>query len=145
MEVFDNFFNFGINRAFCVVHCPSTQVLSCSESAWKNQAIKVGNIQSKNCRIMCCKRASGLQIKQKIKTGRNYKLNHIKSLLYSRYYGEACSEWRNPSLRLSAWATQLRRNIAAVATVCRFDQPGNRTHTYRVDNDVFDITTTARL
>ena len=38
----------------------------------------------------------------------------IKSLLYSRYYAEACKEWRGPSSRLSAWATQLRRNVAAV-------------------------------
>ena len=40
----------------------------------------------------------------------------IKSSLYSRYYAEACNEWRGSSLRLSAWATQLRRNVAAVAS-----------------------------
>ena len=39
----------------------------------------------------------------------------IKSL-YSRYYAEACNEWWGPSPRLSAWTTQLRRNIAAVAS-----------------------------
>ena len=44
--------------------------------------------------------------------------NPVKFLLYSRYYAEACNEWRGPSPRLSAWATQLRRNIAAVATQC---------------------------
>ena len=39
------------------------------------------------------------------------------------------SEWRGPTPRLSAWATQLRRNVAAV--VCRwlycvrFDRRGN--------------------
>ena len=40
----------------------------------------------------------------------------IKSSFYSRYYAEACNELRGPSPRLSAWATQLRRNVAAVAS-----------------------------
>ena len=42
--------------------------------------------------------------------------NQIKSSLYSPYYAEACNEWRGPSLQLSAWATQLRRNVATVAS-----------------------------
>ena len=54
-------------------------------------------------------------------------LSQIKSSLYSRYYAEACNEWRGPSPRLSAWATQLRRNVATVATLCRFDRSGIRT------------------
>ena len=33
----------------------------------------------------------------------------IKFSLYSRYYTDACNEWRSPSPRLSAWATQLRK------------------------------------
>ena len=40
----------------------------------------------------------------------------IKSSLYSRYYTEACNGWRDPSPRLSAWSTQLQRNIEAVAS-----------------------------
>ena len=48
-----------------------------------------------------------------IVTGIKY---HIQSSLYSRYYAEACEEWRGPSPRLSAWATQLQRNVAAVAS-----------------------------
>ena len=40
----------------------------------------------------------------------------IKSSLYSPYYAEACNELRGPSPRLSAWATQLRRNVATVAS-----------------------------
>ena len=36
--------------------------------------------------------------------------------LYSRYYAEACNEWRGPSPLLSAWATQLRRNFTTVAS-----------------------------
>ena len=40
----------------------------------------------------------------------------IKPSLYSPYYAEACNEWRGPSPRLSAWATQLRRNVATVAS-----------------------------
>ena len=40
----------------------------------------------------------------------------IKSSLYLRYYAEACNELRGPSPWLSAWATQLRRNVVAVAS-----------------------------
>ena len=40
----------------------------------------------------------------------------IKPSLFLRYSAEACSEWRGPSARLSAWPTQLRRNVAAVAS-----------------------------
>ena len=40
----------------------------------------------------------------------------IKSSLYSRYYVEVCNQRRDPSPRLSAWTTQLRRNVAAVAS-----------------------------
>ena len=40
----------------------------------------------------------------------------IKSSLYSPYYAEACNELRGPSPRLNAWATQFRRNVAAVAS-----------------------------
>ena len=39
----------------------------------------------------------------------------IEPLLYSRYYAKARNEWRGPSPLLSAEATQLRRNVAAVA------------------------------
>ena len=57
------------------------------------------------------------------------KKNQIKSSLYSPYYAEACNELRGPSPRLSAWATQLRRNVATVAGrwrhCVRFDRPGN--------------------
>ena len=42
----------------------------------------------------------------------------IKPSLYSRHYAEACNEWRDPSPRHNAWATQLRRNVAAVASRC---------------------------
>ena len=41
----------------------------------------------------------------------------IKSSLHSRYYAEACNEWRGPSPRFSAWETQLRRNVATVTIV----------------------------
>ena len=55
----------------------------------------------------------------------------IKSLWYSRYYAEACNEWRNPSPGLSAWTPQLWKNIAAVASCWRhcvpLDRPGNQT------------------
>ena len=54
-----------------------------------------------------------LYIPQKISCARP--TSKIKSPLYSRYYVEACNEWRGPSPRFSAWAFQLRRNVAAVA------------------------------
>ena len=40
----------------------------------------------------------------------------IKSSLYSRYYAEESNEWRGPSPPRSVWATQLRRNVPAVAS-----------------------------
>ena len=42
--------------------------------------------------------------------------NQIESSLYSPYYDEACNELRGPSQLLSAWATQLGRNVATVAS-----------------------------
>ena len=69
-----------------------------------------------------------------------------KSLLYSQYYIEACNEWRDPSPRHSAWATQLRRNVAAVASRCdtEFDMtsPGIEPQTSAVECDVFTTTPT---
>ena len=66
----------------------------------------------------------------------------IKSPLRSRYYTEACNEWRDPSPRLSVWTTQLRRNIAAVASRWRhsvqFDRPRNPTQNHDDDSDVFN-------
>ena len=51
--------------------------------------------------------------------------------LFSRYYVEACNEWRDPSPRLNTWTTQIRRNIAAVTSrwrhCIRFDRPRNQT------------------
>ena len=62
----------------------------------------------------------------------------IKSSLYSPYYAEACNELRGPSPRLSAWATQLRRNVATVASRWRhcvdLTGPGIETQTSRTDS-----------
>ena len=62
----------------------------------------------------------------------------IKSSLYSPYYAEACNEWRGPSPRLSAWATQLRRNVATVANRWRhcadLTGPGIEPQTSRTDS-----------
>ena len=44
-------------------------------------------------------------IKQKIKFSSN-----------TRYHAEARTKWRYPSPRLSVWATQLRRNVAAMVS-----------------------------
>ena len=64
------------------------------------------------------------QLNRKLRNYRSARIhekhqNQIKSSLYSRYYAEACNEWRGPSPRLSAWATQLRRNVATVASPWR--------------------------
>ena len=40
----------------------------------------------------------------------------LKTSLYSRYYAQACNEWRSPPPWHSAWATQLRTNVATVAS-----------------------------
>ena len=62
----------------------------------------------------------------------------IKSSLYSRYYAEACNEWRDPSPRRSAWAPQLRRNVAAVASRWRHCAdligPGIEPQTFRTES-----------
>ena len=66
-------------------------------------------------------------------------LIHFKiSSLYSPYYAEACSELRGPSPRLSTWATQLRRNVATVASRWRhcvdLTSPGIEPQTSRTDS-----------
>ena len=43
-------------------------------------------------------------------------LNQIIPPLYLRYDAEAYNECRGLSARLNAWAAQLRRNVAAVAS-----------------------------
>ena len=62
----------------------------------------------------------------------------IKSSLYSPCYAEACNELRGPSPRLSAWATQLRRNVATVASRWRhcvdLTGPGIEPQTSRTDS-----------
>ena len=40
----------------------------------------------------------------------------IKSSLHSRYYTTACNEWRSPFRQIIAQATQLGRNVSAVAS-----------------------------
>ena len=64
--------------------------------------------------------------------------NQIKSSLYSPHYAEACNESRGPSPRLSAWASQLRRNVATVASRWRhcvdLTGPGIEPQTSRTDS-----------
>ena len=71
----------------------------------------------------------------------------IKSSLYSPYYAEACNELRRPSPRLSAWATQLRRNVATVANRWRYcadwTGPGIEPQTSRTDSVRFATELTA--
>ena len=70
--------------------------------------------------------------------GTDAKQNQIKSSLYSPYYAEACNELRGPSPRLSAWATQLRGNVATVASRWRLcvdlTGPGIEPQTSRTDS-----------
>ena len=71
----------------------------------------------------------------------------IKSSLYSPYYAEACNELRGPSPRLSAWATQLRRNVATVASHWRhcadLTGPGIEPQTSRTESERFATELTA--
>ena len=60
------------------------------------------------------------------------------NLHYTRDITTNGNEWRGPSARVRAWATQLQRNAAVVANRWRhrrLDRPGNRTS--RTDSDVF--------
>ena len=79
----------------------------------------------------------------------NKNQNQIKSSLYSSYYAEACNELRVPSPRLSAWATQLRRNVATVASRWRrcadLTGPGIEAQTSRTDSVRFATELTAGL
>ena len=75
---------------------------------------------------------------------RNYEVwegsnqNQIFIIGYSPYYAEACNELRGPSPRLSARATQLRRNVATVASRWRhcvdLTGPGIEPQTSRTDS-----------
>ena len=71
----------------------------------------------------------------------------IKSSLYSPHYAEACNELRGPSPRLSAWATQLRRNVATVASRWRhcadLTGPGIEPQTSRTESVRFATELTA--
>ena len=58
----------------------------------------------------------GLPVLNRIWYSRVATVTKIKSSLNSRYYVDACNKWREPSPRLSAWATQLRRSVAAVVS-----------------------------
>ena len=40
----------------------------------------------------------------------------IKTSLYSPYYAQACNEWRGSLPWRSPWATQLRTNVATMAS-----------------------------
>ena len=75
--------------------------------------------------------------------------NQIKSSLYSSYYAEACNELRGPSPRLSAWATQLRRNAATVASRWRhcadLTGPGIEPKTSRTESVRFATELTAGI
>ena len=61
----------------------------------------------------------------------------IKPSIYSSHFAEAYNECRGPSTRLSACATQLRRNVAAVANVgdimSDLTGPGIELQIYRTD------------
>ena len=73
----------------------------------------------------------------------------IKSSLYYRYFAEACNEWRGPFPLLSAWATQLRRNNATVASRWRHcaDLTGLKIEpqTSRTDSVCFTTELTSRF
>ena len=64
--------------------------------------------------------------------------NQIKYSLYSSYYAEACNELQDPSSRLSAWTTQLLRNVSMVVSCWRhcadLTGPGINPQTSRIDS-----------
>ena len=72
---------------------------------------KLYNVSTEIKGTRCIKNACYIRINVVI-------LIHIKSKssLYSPYYAKVCNELRDPSPRLSAWATQLRKSVATVAS-----------------------------
>ena len=67
------------------------------------------------------------------------KSNKIKFLLHSRYDVKVRNEWRDPSPRLSVWATQLRRNAVAVGnSVSDLIRLGIEPQTSRADSNAFN-------
>ena len=66
------------------------------------------------------------------------KIKSKSNLHYTRRITPKCDELRGPSPRLSAWATQLRRNVAAVASRWRhcvdLTGPGIEPQTSRTDS-----------
>ena len=60
----------------------------------------------------------------------------IKSSLYLRYYTKAHNERRGPTLRLSAWTMQLRKNVVAIATLSALTRMEIEPQTYRANSDV---------
>ena len=68
------------------------------------------------------------------------KFIQIKSSLYSPYYAEAFNELRGPPLRLSAWATQLRRNVATVASRCSGESSRCTSQRWRETSHCDDLT-----
>ena len=63
----------------------------------------------------------------------------IKSSLYLWYYFEACNEWRGPSPRHSAWATQKRRRcVEPLVTLSNLTGLEMEPVTIRVDGDVLN-------
>ena len=89
------------------------------------------------------------KISEPYKAIRKASKNQIKSSLYSPYYAEACNELRGPSPRLRAWATQLRRNVATVASRWRhcadLTGPGIEPKTSRTESERFATELTAGL
>ena len=67
------------------------------------------------------------------------KKSKIKPALSSRYYAEACNEWR---IHLCCLAPGLHRNIAAIASrwrhCVRSDRPGIEPQTFLTDSNVFN-------
>ena len=72
----------------------------------------------------------------------------IRSSLYLRYHAEACNEWRGPSPRRSAWAAQLRKDVAMVRavgdTVSDSSNSRFKPKTFRTDSNVLSTELTGR-
>ena len=77
----------------------------------------------------------GLPVLNRVWYSRVATVTKIKSSLYSRYYAEACNECGN---HLRGWTTQLRRNVAGVASHRRhcadLTEPAFEAKTSRTDS-----------
>ena len=114
-------------------------IMAITESKLNDNNIRRADLENYNL-INCNSNSNAGGVALKIK---------IKSSLYSPHYAKACNELWGPSPRFSAWATQLQRNVATMASRWRhcvdLTSPGIEPQTCCTDSKRFATELTAGL